>query len=274
MVRAVSRRDAIPLSLRPRVFHGSDNVSIDVSQPLGPEVESVLLEPPKSTVLLLTQSCDIDNRNFISVARVLPFSSREEYAKIKAQKDKVKFIRNNYPRAAVRPAEFYLMDAQPNLPKSWASFLELHTIRKTSDNLDYLKRNRILQLNKEATEDLQFRIAYFFGRYAGITGDYMLGDGEKDPFVFLRWFSPNQSIRSNHSLYDSIPCVGGPGDLVVGITSNDNAQAHPEQSSIVIHQGAQQGTFIVDVPQATDRRVFITTRVNGFAQLWPLFITP
>jgi len=44
--------------------------------------------------------------------------------------------------------------------------------------VSYLEENRILRLDGQAVQDLQFRLGYFFGRFA-VEDDYMLTDQEK-----------------------------------------------------------------------------------------------
>src|SRR5882672_7865912 len=56
------------------VFDG-DFVERDLGQPLDDEM-TVLVQAHKSPVLIVEPSCSIDNGDFISVARILPFTDQ------------------------------------------------------------------------------------------------------------------------------------------------------------------------------------------------------
>ena len=158
-----------------------EEAQIDLSQPFDPQDElTVLGQVIKSHVLIVSQSCDILHRDFICVARILRLNVYDRnYKQMTDPEKKAKYIQKEYQRAGVRPTVFYLQESSEHgFPKSVASFLELHSIRTPPKNIQYLKRNRLLRLNSEAVEDLQFRIGYFFGRFA-TTDDYMLTDAEK-----------------------------------------------------------------------------------------------
>jgi len=162
----------------PSLFVGEEGVVRDLEQPfdLGDDV-TVLGNAIKSTVMVMTQGCDIDNRDHICVARILRFNDADYPNR---QNRQPRFILTNYQRIGPRPTMYYLQEAvNRGFPKSVVSFLELHTIRKTPENMEYLRRNRILRLMPEAVEDLQFRIAFFFGRFAALTDDYMLTPEER-----------------------------------------------------------------------------------------------
>jgi hypothetical protein len=101
-----------------------------------------------------------------------------QYAGKTADRTRAEHIQKNYQRAAAQPAWFYLKESgPPEFPKSVVSFLELHSIKMTDNNRDYLKQNRILRLTQEAVLDLQFRFSFYFGRFA-TTDNYMLTDQE------------------------------------------------------------------------------------------------
>ena len=171
----------IPDISDPSFVVGDDVVQRDLTQPFDSQEDLIVLgQAIKSPVLILTQSCDIDNREYICVARIFPLND-SAYNQINSPKKKAEHIRRHYQQAGVRPTIYYLREVpEQNFPKSLASFLELHTVRKTENNLSYLKQNRILRLNPEAVEDLQFRIGYFFGRFAATNDDYMLTDEERN----------------------------------------------------------------------------------------------
>jgi hypothetical protein len=170
----------VPDITDPSLFIGEEEVRRDLTEPFNPDEDIIILgQALKASVIILSQGCDIDNRNFICVARILPFQDND-YSGMNREDRKAKHIRREYQQVGIRPTVFYLREAaDPEFPKSLVSFLELHTIRKTPENLEYLMRNRILRLTPEAVEDLQFRVAHFFGRFAAITDDYMLTDEEK-----------------------------------------------------------------------------------------------
>ncbi len=141
---------------------------------------TVLGQVIKSRVLIVSQSCDVLRRPYICVARIFPLEVYDSQYRGKTSPQKrAEHIQQQYQRAGVQPTAFYLQESsERDSPKSVASFLELHSLKNTPENVQYLKRNRLLRLNPEAVEDLQFRIGYFFGRFA-TTDDYMLTDEEK-----------------------------------------------------------------------------------------------
>ena len=128
--------------------------------------------------MIITQGCDIDHGDFLCVARIIPFNDNT-YAQTRPNKQP-KYILDHYQKIRIRPGLYYLQ-ASPDrqFPVSVVSLLELHTINKNAENLAYLKRNRILRLMDEAVEDFQFRLAFFFGRFAAITDRYMLTEQER-----------------------------------------------------------------------------------------------
>lgn len=170
----------LPHIYEPTFILGNDEIERDLTQPFNPDEDLlVLTQAVKSPVMIITQGCDIDNRNYITVARIIPFDD-QDYLRGTREEKKAKHILNNYQRLGVRPTYYYLQPSlDNNFPRSVVSFLELHTINKTVENLEYLKQNRILRLMKEAVEDLQFRLSFFFGRFAAITDDYMLTEAER-----------------------------------------------------------------------------------------------
>lgn len=168
----------IPKIANPSLIVGDQVVQRSLSEPFDPAEDLLVLSQlEKAPIMILTQGCDIDNRNFISVARIFPFNDRT-YSERPANR-RPKYLLENFQQVGVRPTVYYLQESQ-NFPRSLVSFLEIHTIKKTAENLEYLQRNRILRLTSEAVEDLQFRLAFFFGRFAALTDDYMLTAEEKE----------------------------------------------------------------------------------------------
>jgi len=171
----------LPEISNPAFVLDGDFVERELAQPLDDEM-TVLVQAHKSPVLIVEPSCSIDNGDFISVARILPFTDQtfDGIPPTRPHK-KAKHIRMNYQRVGVQPSLYYLQESpEQHFPKSVASFLELHTIRQSDQNLEYLIANRILRLTSEAVGDLQYRIGFFFGRYAVTTDDYMLTQAERD----------------------------------------------------------------------------------------------
>jgi hypothetical protein len=157
-------------------------VERDLTQPFNPSEElTVLAQVEKSTVLVLEPSCNIDNKDYVCVARIFPLNEYDsDYRNMSNAERMAKHLRRNYQDVGVQPNVYYLQEsADYGFPKSIASFLELHTIHKTEPNLQYMLQNRILRLSSEAVGDLQYRIGFFFGRYATTTDDYMLTDAER-----------------------------------------------------------------------------------------------
>jgi hypothetical protein len=170
----------LPLISEPSFYIDGEEVIKDLAEPFDPNEElTVLGNALKSPAMILTQGCDIDYASHICVARIQPFDDPEYDRRTNPQR-RASFIKENYQKAGVRPTRYYLQESPDrHFPKSVVSFLELHTIRKTPENLEYLRRNRILRLSQEAVADLQFRIGHFFGRFAALTDDYMLTAEER-----------------------------------------------------------------------------------------------
>lgn len=164
----------------PPLVLGDDYVERDLAQPFDPAEElRVVSEILKSQVLVITPDCNIDNDRYITVARIFPFND-QSYSQMTNALRRAKHIKRNYQQTGVNPTVYYLREEpESNFPKSLASFLEIHTIRRTDINLAYFVRNRTLRLTKEAIGDLQYRIGYFFGRFTINTENYMLTDEER-----------------------------------------------------------------------------------------------
>jgi hypothetical protein len=171
----------LPEISNPAFVLNEEFVERDLAQPLD-EGMTVLVQAHKSPVLIVEPSCSIDNGDFISVARILPFTDQTyEGIPVTRPHKKAKHIRMNYQRVGVQPSLYYLQECPDrNFPKSVASFLELHTIRQSRPNLEYLTAKLVLRLADEAIGDLQYRIGFFFGRYAFKTDNYMLTQTERD----------------------------------------------------------------------------------------------
>ncbi|MFL6331929.1 MAG: hypothetical protein ACJ754_01140 [Pyrinomonadaceae bacterium] len=172
----------IPDLSDPALYVEGEPVERDLTQPFNPEEAlTILAQAHKSSVLILEPSCNIDNKDYICAARIFPLSDYDtDYRGMTNQERIAKYLRRQYQDVGVQPNVYYLQESpEHHFPKSLASFLELHTIRKTTPNLDYLLRNRVLRLNTEALGDLQYRIGFFFGRYATETENYMLTDEER-----------------------------------------------------------------------------------------------
>jgi len=133
----------------------------------------------KSRVIILSQDCDVLHRPYICVGRVRELAIVDQgYVDKNNDRTRAQHIQKNYQRAAVQAIWFYLQESpECAFPKSLASFIELHSIKRTEDNVRYLQANRILRLTAEAVFDLQFRFSYYFGRFA-TTDHYMLTEQE------------------------------------------------------------------------------------------------
>jgi len=171
----------IPDIARPALIVGEEIVERDLAVPFDQEEElTVLGQAKKSTVAVVSQGCDIDNRAFLSVARVVPLTSVDaSFGQMTSPGRIAKTLKEEYQRIGARPAVYYLRESE-HFPKSAISFSEIHSIIKTPGNLDYLRGNRILRLTPGAVQDFQFRLSFFFGRFAGTDEYYMLTDEEKE----------------------------------------------------------------------------------------------
>ena len=139
---------------------------------------AVLSSLIKTTVMIITQTCDLLRKPFITVACIYKLVDIDlQYERKKTPENKANHILNQYQKVSVQPGAFYLQESS-NFPKSVVSFMEIHTFPRTPPNIECLKQNRVLRLNPEALEDLQFRIGYFFGRFAS-PDNYMLTSDEK-----------------------------------------------------------------------------------------------
>lgn len=170
----------IPSIANPAFIVGDDYVERDLTQPFDPTEDLLIVgQAIKAQVLVITPDCNIDYDRFICVARIFPLHDTN-YNQMSNLLRKAKYLKNNYQHTGVNPTTYYLQESpQHNFPKSLASFLEIHTIRRTDENLAYFLHNRILRLTKEAIGDLQYRIGYFFGRFTVNTENYMLTDEER-----------------------------------------------------------------------------------------------
>ena len=172
----------IPDISNPAFVVGDEYVEKDLTLPFGrDDAITVVAEALKAPVLVIEPNCNIDYDDFISVARIFPLNDRHynEIPDRRPQK-KAKYLARNYQHVGAQPAVYYLQEAPDvEFPKSFASLLELHTIRRNAENLAYLQRNRMLRLTEEAIGDLQYRIGFFFGRYSVVTDNYMLTPEEK-----------------------------------------------------------------------------------------------
>jgi hypothetical protein len=168
----------IPDISQPSLFQDEDQVEIDLAQPL-PESLVILGSAAKSPMMVISQGCDIDHKEFITLARIHTLHDND-YNQMNNPTKKANHIKKNYQQPSIRPYLYYLQESDDiAFPKSFASFLELHTLPKTPNNLSYLIQNRILRLIDDAVGDLQYRIGYFFGRYAVSNDNYMLTPAER-----------------------------------------------------------------------------------------------
>jgi len=169
---------------KPPIFKLEDDVNlteVELSQPFSLEDRLVTMGSAiKCKAMIISQSCDVLRKDFISIARIHSLEDLDkEYNKKTSPKAKAEHIKSYYQTPGKQPALFFLQDSKThNFPKSLTSFIELHSIKNTPENQQYLKENRLLRINSEALQDLQFRIAFFFGRVA-TTSDYMLTEEER-----------------------------------------------------------------------------------------------
>jgi hypothetical protein len=170
----------IPLISAPTLIIDDQVVERDLSKPFDRSENLTALAPvQKSTVIVISQGCDIDHQPFISIARVAPIVGTDNgYPTGKNAKTIGKYIREHYQKIGVRP-RFYYLKAEESLPPSVVLFPEIHTLLNTPENAGYLQSNRLLRLTREAVEDLQFRLSFFFGRFAALADDYMLTEDER-----------------------------------------------------------------------------------------------
>jgi hypothetical protein len=195
----------VPISAPTLYDQDGDRVNFDLADPLSLENNLDLMIPAeKSRVMILSQACDCLSKPYICVARIVPLLIFDKgYAeKVAAKKATLKsntqYIQDLYQRAGAKPDSFYLQEKEDiKLPKSVVSFLQLHSIATTHPNVHYLKENRVARLNAEAVLDLQFRLAFYFGRFA-TTRDYMLTSPEKESLASRPTPSP-QPARRQHS---------------------------------------------------------------------------
>lgn len=153
----------------------------NLTEPFNPTDKlSVMGSVAKCYSMIISQSCDVLSKDFICIARIYKLEDLDkEYNKKTSPKTKAEHIKTYYQTPGKQPALFLLQESiNDNFPRSLASFVELHSIAKNPQNVDYLKQNRLLRINQEALQDLQFRLAFFFGRVA-TTNDYMLTEEER-----------------------------------------------------------------------------------------------
>lgn len=172
----------IPDISDPALYLNGEPVERDLTRPFDPQEELTLLaEAHKSTVLVIEPDCNIDHKDYVSVARIFPLEEQDAaFRGMTNAERRAKYLRRQYQDVGVQPNVYYLQES-PNhgFPKSLAFLLELHTIRRSGRNMEFMVRNRILRLSAEAIGDLQYRIGFFFGRYTVTTDDYMLTEAER-----------------------------------------------------------------------------------------------
>jgi hypothetical protein len=165
------------LAEAPLYDQNGDPVQVAVDSNLPPGT-AVLTPAEKGTVLVLTQCCDCLRKSFLTVCRVFPIEVFDDRYNARNAKNKVSLIKDYYQKPAVQPDAFYLQDnAAAAFLKSVAHLPEQYNIPRAA-NQQYLKENRILRLSQQAVLDLQFRLAFCFGRFA-TDEDYMLTDADK-----------------------------------------------------------------------------------------------
>ena len=164
----------------PHFFDGNgDELAIDLNDddfeiPAG---ASLLGTPVKTFAIVISQTCDIEHREYICLARILPLAQRVRGFSEKTPRNQVKTICRELAGGR-QPALFYLQESpEHGLPKSLAHLCEIQTVRRL--DLGFLRANRVLRLGDEGLKDLQFRLANFSGRYAAREG-YMLTPEEMD----------------------------------------------------------------------------------------------
>lgn len=168
----------VPLLADPRLYNpDGDAIQVPADGELPPGT-AVVTPAEKGTVIILTQCCDCLRKSFLTVCRVLPLEVFDESYNAKNAKNRVVLIKNHYQKPAVQPDTFYLQDNDAvTFPKSVAHFPEQYNIPREA-NQEYLRANRILRLSQEAVLDLQFRLAFCFGRFA-TSDNYMLTEADK-----------------------------------------------------------------------------------------------
>jgi hypothetical protein len=166
----------IPDLANPELYDSEGDRIVAGNAPL-PSGVAVMAAAEKSTVLVLSQCCDCLRKSHISVCRVIPLDVFDRAYSMKSPKRKVEHIQEHYQRAGVRPDAFYLQEDPGGFPKSIAYLLETYSIPREA-NAEYLVAHRLLRLRQEALFDLQFRLAFCFGRFA-TSEDYMLTDNDK-----------------------------------------------------------------------------------------------
>jgi hypothetical protein len=163
----------------PELYGGENRLNLNLSEPFPNAGVSVLGAAFKSPAMIVSQGCDIDYKKYICVARIVPFND-VNYMQATTPQTKAEYIKSHYQKVGIRPHLYYLQEAlEGQFPKSVVSFLEMHSIKKSANTMEYLMRNRILRLIPNAVGDLQFRLSFFFGRFAGTIDNYMLTDAEK-----------------------------------------------------------------------------------------------
>jgi hypothetical protein len=178
----------VPTISNPVLYNeDGDRVNRDLADPLSLHDNLDMMIPAeKSRVMILSQACDCLSKPYLCVARIVPLQTFDRgYAeKIASKRATVKsttqYIQDVYQRAGAKPDAFYLQERERfDFPKSVVSFLQLHSITASQSNTGYLKENRLMRLNDEAVLDLQFRLGFYFGRFA-TTENYMLTSTERE----------------------------------------------------------------------------------------------
>jgi hypothetical protein len=170
----------IPNISDPRIHDNEGRrLEVNLADPL-PAERYILTPVEKSRAIVLSQACDCLSKPYICLGKIIPLLEFDpNYAALVESprttlRKQTEYINDLYQRAGAKPDAFYLRQ-EVDFPKSVVSFLEVNIVPRA--NTDYLRESRILRLSEEGVLDLQFRIAFYFGRFA-TTQYYMLTDNE------------------------------------------------------------------------------------------------
>ncbi len=132
--------------------------------------ELVLAKATKRTVMVITQTCDLERRNFVQVAPVYPARTLTESKQASLEKNEVNYF-------------FYLPMSEPGL--SERSFADLSQI--TSVHNSYIREAKLAKrLSNKGRTRLQVHVAKFHGRPFGFSAEDKVSQGGE--YLCLRCF--------------------------------------------------------------------------------------
>ena len=148
--------------------------------------ELVLGKATKRTIMVITQTCDLERRNFVQVVPVYGVRTLSASKQVSVEKNEVNYL-------------FYLPAVEPGIGEK--SFADLSQI--TSVHSSYIKEAKLAKrLSNEARARLQMHLANFHGRPFGFSAKDEVSQSGK--YLCLRCFL-TAAVVEKKELSDGAP---------------------------------------------------------------------